>query len=160
MTRIMALDISTTKTGIAWGTETRIEQTHLRDATDWQHMAERLVGWVLADIHEVIAIEDIYLARNPQTLKTLAMLHGAVRFAVRHRTVLVASTAEIDAACGIPLRLTRKARKEATRRLAEALLPNWPMSEDECDAVALLVWAQGQVKQMNWREEADNAAQN
>lgn len=155
MTNILAIDLATKITGLVTGTETKIYGTMIEKATNRQHMADKLRRYTSIKEVDVVVIEDIYLDKNPQTLKQLARMQGAVEDQAQShlKQVLYAKTAEIDKACGISIGLERKERKEATRRVAEALLPGREMTEDECDAVALMVWAQGKVKEMNWNEQ-------
>lgn len=161
MTTIIALDMASKRWGTAYGNDWIVFSSQPGRSKGWLDAARMLINICQYPTPpDVVAIEDVYFAGNPATFKLLAKLQGYVegRLTQMGITVLIATTAQIDTACGIATGIPREQRKQATRRVAEMLLPGTKLSQDECDAICVLVWAQGKVKVMGWQLQMEMEA--
>lgn len=146
----VGLDLATRQSGVFFGRgdrflEGRVLAVKTEDGHgDWLQMAD-LVDKLLNDTNPAyVCIEDTHYNKNAATLRLLSMLSGAVRYMchVRQAPCYVATTAEIDSACGIPARLARPRRKRELTAFAQRL--GFTVPQDVADALAVLFWGMGQ----------------
>jgi hypothetical protein len=109
------------------------------DDRDWQVMASKVCSYLADRPVDYVCFEDTYL-KSASVLKKLSFLAGAVRHWCYDHGVpyYVATTAEIDSACGIPVGLKRHKRKPETQ--AFALRLGFALPEDAADALVTLFW--------------------
>ena len=108
-------------------------------------LTENICRYEILEGAEWVAVEKSIYINNARNTINLGKLLGAIEITCDQMMIpfFEGTTAEIDSACGIP----HSDRKTWTRSLAEKMLPDTEMTEDECDAVAVGLWGYGKYKE-------------
>lgn len=151
--RMLSVDPNTKDTGLVMWEDGKPTGAHSINQTraDRLLMVQRIIECAGDYRAEMLAVEDVYMGVNARTALTLAKLVGGIEAAALYAgfDVLMLSTGEIDAACGIPAAIDRKERKARLAALARLELGDGLM-QDTADAYAVGVAALGRLKVMSY----------
>jgi Holliday junction resolvasome RuvABC endonuclease subunit len=155
----ISLDIAPTHSAVVfWQDEeiddfshTVIKTGKIVDMERW--LTETICRYEILEGVDWVAVEKSIYINNARNTINLGKLIGAIEITCDQLMIqyFEGTTAEIDSANCVD---HQQDRKTQNRNLAEILLPERKLNEDECDAVAIGLWGWGKFRQYQFNKEA------